>query len=453
LLFVPLYLHLCGWEAALGRQGWHTFLFERLDEPWLSHWRGAVFVHAVYAIPWATVLMVAAFSHGPREQEEMALLDGTSWQVFSCVTLRQLAGGLLIAAVWVFVTTAGEMTVTNIYLVHTYAEDVYNFYSLTSDVESAVIHNGPMILFSAALAFAVLGTALGTRTMFLIARAHQWSLGRGRQAATTIVLSVLGALVLVPLANMVERMGEQVVLVENLPTRSWSAVKLAKVLLSVPRRFGDELLLTFAIAVVVAGAATALAIAAAWLSRRRNVLSTICWLLAALAASLPGPVIGLSVIWLLNRDHPLMIWLYDRTIVPPVVAIVVRVLPLAFVALWWAMRSLDSEPLDAAQLEGANSLQRLVRIALPQRWPIVAVAAVAAFAIASGDVSCSILTIPPLQSEPIARRMFGLIHIGTYDEVAAIGFACWVGYILLAAGAAKLLSPGASTAPAANSDR
>ena len=28
LVFVPLYLHLCGWEAAFGRQGWHTFLFQ-----------------------------------------------------------------------------------------------------------------------------------------------------------------------------------------------------------------------------------------------------------------------------------------------------------------------------------------------------------------------------------------------------------------------------------------
>ena len=150
LLFVPLYLQLCGWEAAFGRQGWHTYLFNELKEPWLSGWRGTVFVHTMYAIPWATLLMAAAFAQGRREEEEMALLDGDSGQVFRLITLRQLSGGLLLAAAWIFVITGGEMTVTNIYLVPTYAEDVYNFYAGNADVLASAVHLLPLFLFVAA---------------------------------------------------------------------------------------------------------------------------------------------------------------------------------------------------------------------------------------------------------------------------------------------------------------
>lgn len=443
LLSVPLYLYLCGWEAALGRQGWHTYLFDRLDEPWLSHWRGAVFVHSVYAIPWATCLMAAAFSQGEREHEESALLEGDTWQVFSRLTLRQLAGGLLIAAAWVFVITAGEMTVTNIYLVHTYAEDIYNFHALNASVQSAVIHNGPMFLFTAALVLLFLAVARPTAMLVAHGKPHQWRLGGLQPAATLAMLITIGGLLVVPILNLLERLGEQVVLRGDVPVRTWSGEKMLGVLMNAPGKFYGEFELTFWIGATTAAIAVMVALVLAWLGRRSMSVSALSWISAAVAIALPGPVIGLLVVSLLNHDHPLLIWLYDRTIFPPVLALLVRTLPLVFLALWWAMQTLDREPLDAASLDGAGSWGQFAYIAAPQRWPVIIVSALAAFVVASGDLSASILTIPPLESEPIARRMFGLIHIGTYDEVAAIGLICWLGYVLIAAAAVWILRASA----------
>jgi ABC-type spermidine/putrescine transport system permease subunit II len=154
-------------------------------------------------------------------------------------------------------------------------------------------------------------------------------------------------------------------------------------------------------------------------------------MLAALGITLPAPVLGISVIWLLNRDHPFFIWLYDRTIVPPVLAILVRVLPLCFAALAWAFATLDQEALDAASLDGAGRVRRFLSIVVPQRWPILVVVTLAAFVMASGDLSASILTLPP-GVETISRRLFGLIHAGVDDQVAAIGLVSWLGYLGIA---------------------
>jgi len=431
LLFVPLYLQLCGWDAAFGRQGWHTFAFNTLAEPWLSFWRGAVFVHVMYAIPWATCLMSAAFSQGNRQHEEAALLDGARWQVFSQVTLPQLAGGVLIAAAWVLVITAGEMTVTNIYLVPTYTEDVYNFYAGNADVLATAVHFLPLFLFVAALVLVFLAILHPTASLEE-ALPYVWPLGRGRIAISVCVLLILLTLVAFPLGNLVQRMGEGVVDVQGQPFRAWTIAKWFRILTDVPGKFSQEFANTLVIAAWTTLLALLLSAWLAWNARRRAWASAVGWTITALGIALPGPIIGLAVIALLNHDVPPLPYVYDKTLIPPVLAILVRVLPLTFVALWWGLRTLDREPLEAAALEGAGTLRTIASIALPQRWPIVAVAALAAFVVATGDVSASLLVLPPGPNETIARRMFGMIHIGADDQVGAVAFVCWLGYLLTA---------------------
>src|SRR5438105_2350849 len=57
LLFLPLYVQLSAWDAALGKLGWLTLAHGSLAEPFLSGLRGAIFVHGVVAIPWVTLIV------------------------------------------------------------------------------------------------------------------------------------------------------------------------------------------------------------------------------------------------------------------------------------------------------------------------------------------------------------------------------------------------------------
>ena len=55
---------------------------------------------------------------------------------------------------------------------------------------------------------------------------------------------------------------------------------------------------------------------------------------------LPGPLVGLLVIWLLDRPQPPgLVWLYDRTVAAPVLAILVRASPFSRAAAYMSALS------------------------------------------------------------------------------------------------------------------
>ena len=259
-----------------------------------------------------------------------------------------------------------------------------------------------------------------------------WRLGTLRWPVSVIVMLVLVVLTLFPIGNLIERTGPQVIQVDGQLVRTWSPSKAAAIVTTMPYKFRHEFANTAWIATLVATISVALAAWFAWISRTRPALSSTGWIFAAVGIAMPGPVIGLAVLTLLTALPPLPFFDLRESLWAPVIALLVRVLPLAFLALWWAMRTLDPEPLEAAALEGATSTRNWLSIALPQRWPLVLAIAIAAFVIASGDVSASLLLIPPGPHETVARRMFGMIHVGADDQVAGVGLVCWLGYVIAA---------------------
>jgi iron(III) transport system permease protein len=76
LIIVPLYLQAAAWQAGFGTFGWYSLAVEAsLQTPWLAGWRGAIFVHAVAAIPWVAAIVGLAARQVEPQLEEAALLD------------------------------------------------------------------------------------------------------------------------------------------------------------------------------------------------------------------------------------------------------------------------------------------------------------------------------------------------------------------------------------------
>jgi ABC-type Fe3+ transport system permease subunit len=344
----------------------------------------------------------------------------------------------LLAAAWIFVITAGEMTVTNIYFVPTYTEDVYNFYAGNADAKANAVHQLPLLLFTAGLVFCLLAP-LPSPALSSSFAPHRWRLGGLNSLLAACGLTLLTALAIFPVANLVERVGEEVIQIDGQLQRQWSLAKGAELLATAPQKYRDEFVSTLALAASVTALATFLAVLSVWWTRQRPHATAMLWLAAIVGIAIPGPVIGLGMIALLNHDIPPLPFLYDRTLAAPILATLVRILPLAFIPTWWALHTLDVGPLDAAALDGASRWQQLWSIVLPQRWPIVAAVALAAFVIASGDVSASLLVLPPGPLETIARRMFGLIHVGADDQVASVALICWGAYWIVASAVTLLL--------------
>ena len=77
MLFVPLYMFTGAWDAGFGIQGWHTLATNPhlAVEPWLSGWRGAIWVHAMAAVPWVAVIVAAGLRTVEADLEEDAFLE------------------------------------------------------------------------------------------------------------------------------------------------------------------------------------------------------------------------------------------------------------------------------------------------------------------------------------------------------------------------------------------
>ncbi|NIP84027.1 MAG: ABC transporter permease subunit [Planctomycetales bacterium] len=413
LWLVPLYLQTGAWQAGFGMQGWYTLAS---GYELLQGMRGAIWVHAVSGVAWVTLLVAVGVKSVPRELEEEALLDGSAAEVLWKVTLRQAAGAILLAAVWVAIVTAGEMTVTDLFRVRTYAEELYLAHAATADMDTAALQLLPGMVITGLLVAAAL--LLCWR---LMPRADQpalrpssdFPLGRWRWplfALTAVVLVVLWA---VPLANLIYRAGAEMWLTaEGEPIRRWQMSKfLEMVFVQSLDQFGEELVCGLIVGVGTASLVLVVATGLAWWGRAGRGPAAAVYLIVACGLAVPGPLWGVAVIRLLSGFPGV----YD-SLAAPTLAISLRTLPLATLILWHAWRSLPTSILDAARQEGAGPWTRLIRIALPARWPALAVTWLVVLMLALGDLSASQLVQVPGQGT-LANRIFDRLHSGAYDQV------------------------------------
>lgn len=428
LLFLPLYVQASAWDAGFGQQGWFTIYAGQTVAPWLAGMRATIWIHSLAAIPWVMLIVGQGLRQVEAELEEVALLDAAPLAVVWNVTLPRAWPAIISAAIFVAVLTAGDMTVTDIYRVRTYAEELYTNAALTTDAVElgmsiwphiAIVSVLAALAWQGALAYAPINmrSAPTNRVVFHL---ESW-----RWPVFVLVAAVSLLAVGLPVANLVYKAG----LIYDAsggtfaPTWSWQRFAIS----TLPEdanplvwRFFKEYKATLMLAGSVAGAASLLGIVAAMLTRADNKSETTIISLLALGLAIPGPLAGIGVIWLLNHPEPsLLPWLYDETFVAPTLTILLRALPITTLVLWSALRSVDQDQVDAARADGASWLQVLLGVMLPQRWPALLVGWLVAFAIAAGDLASSLLVIPPGQTT-IANQVFLLVHAGVHNAEAGL---------------------------------
>jgi iron(III) transport system permease protein len=438
LLFMPLYLQAAAWQAAFGVQGW--FALATGGPTLLEGWRGAIAIHILAAIPWVVAIVGVGLTLAEPELEEEAMLDAAPGQVFIRVTARRAAGALTAAFLWVAIATAGEMTVTDLFQVRTYAEQLYTEFALGDSFGAAPWNIIPSVIVM--LWMIVAGLMVSSRLIppdhFAPQRQSPvFRLGRWRGTVSLFVLVIAGLLVGIPVGSLISKAGAIVTRDAHGLVRGWSLDRCLQMVLGSPARFSHELGWSLVIGSLAATAAVMVGLPLAWSARRGGWRAAPAWLTIALGLALPGPLIGLGLIACFNvADWPWLLRLYDHSIAAVWIAEAVRALPLCTLVLWYALHTVAADSLDSAILEGAGSLRRFFHIVLPQRWPAVAAAWLIALATAWGELSASILVVPPgVTTLPV--RIFGLIHYGVDDQVAGVSLAIMAGFfgigVLLAA--------------------
>jgi iron(III) transport system permease protein len=454
MLFIPLFLAAGAWDAGFGVQGWHTLVTNPhlAQQPILAGWRAAIWIHGLAAVPWVTLIVGVGLLSVEREIEEDALLMMPPLRVLWRVTLPRVLPAVIVALLWVSIVASVEISVTDFFQVRTFAEEVYTQAALGESV-----FGGARSLSASAAAW-WLGlsiSALLAVAAILVAREAlrnfgnvslrnpwRWQLAKGRWPAAALLVTIALLVAGVPLANLLFKVGGTVVQTAEGRVRGWSAAHAIARVAGAPREFADDLWLSTWIGAAAATGSVLIGSALAWSMRLSRRTPLIRILALAICFTIPGPVLGIAAIRLLNQPpgSPLAFFapLYDSQF-PTWLVQTIRALPLATLILWAAFASIPDAILESATLDGVSGWRKLAYVGLPIRWPAVGIAWLVAFALATGELSATVLVLPPGRATAISVRVFQLLHYGVEEGVAAIAIvmgtsACLI--TMLAAGLA-----------------
>jgi iron(III) transport system permease protein len=435
LLFVPLYVQAAAWKAVFGSGGWvpQSLAGGGYTNPWLDGWRGAVWIHAMGAVPWAALMTAASMRTVERRLEEESLLDASPLRVLCRVTLRRGIGGVLAAAVWIAIICATEIAVTDLFQIRTFAEEIYTEASLgsLSGTSSGVLNSDlaigvALVALLVCLALRLIMPWLPKAASITADATWKWRPMRFRWAIGGVMWLLLALAVLVPLAGLVWKAGIAVHQRGEGFERTWSAAKVVSLAVHSPWEHRREWGWSLAIGAMAAAAATVFAVLLAWFARLRPATAKMQAVIIAVGLAVPAPLWGVWTIALLNHPPesnfaPLTI-LYDRTLLGPALVQLVRALPLVALWLWSQFTSVPQDLLEAARSEGAGPFAQLMRIALPLRRLGIAAAAGMALVLSITELSGTLLVAPPGVT-PISVRIFQLLHYGVDDRVAALSLS------------------------------
>ncbi len=443
-LAVPLYVFAGGWSAGFGLQGWMRWSGGKL---WGVAWFGTPLnigagslvavsaIHALAAIPWVCLIISLGLVWAHRSQEEMALLEGGIWHWLRYGVLSKLRIWLAASCLWCVIPVFTEMVVTNLYQVPTVVEQVYldssrgalspwTYLAATLLCMLPIVVGGEIVRRNTPAWSAVISS---------IADHQGRALPLGRWRGIVSLGSWMAVLLLVawPILNLLIKAGWQPRFDGQGTTHyGWSPWRLLTTAQEALTQYVPELSWSSLLAI----SSTCVALLSAgglslWLTGKgpRTVISVFALLMIAV----PGPLVGMMIIALMNRSSPAWIGLlYDTTLTAPILAQQFRLFPLAWLLSQSIVRSVSNSVWQQAILDGLSRLKFVSCILWPQTWKLWLTSALVLAVASVGELSCSILVLPPGVTT-LSMRLFEMLHFGMrHQDSGLCGLLIVVGWLV-----------------------
>lgn len=387
---IPLHIVATCWMALFGLNFW---MYSPLGASWIN---------GIAYIPMTALITGVCFATGDRDLEEVAALETGRRGVFWHVVLPHGGWGIVMASIVVTVLSLWDITVTDVLMVRSFAEEVFTQFQLGAGPWTAAAVSLPVIVLSVALlilAYRVMCRYGDASPTDVPRRPAIMIFGPVRYVFLMILLSVAVLFFLVPLASLVNAVSR----FSNL-TMAWRASE-------------DELLNTLLITPMAATITVGISIIAAWAMVRTRYARWLIGAVVVLLLSTPAPVVGMGLATLLSR-HWVPAWIYD-SLCCVVLAYVIRTLPFGVLILLPAVRRIPREQEEAVALEGGSWLRKMGSIVIPGCSRAMVLAWFLVFVLALSDLGASFLVAPPGQAT-LSIRFFTLIHYGVYPDAAGI---------------------------------
>lgn len=427
----PLILYVGGWQACFGPHG--PWPVPRAARGGLA----AMVVHGVAAIPWVAAVVAFAARLVDRRLEDRARLEWNSNQVLWRVTSRAVASAVAFAGLMAIVPILTDMSVTDIFVVRTFAEEIYTQFEAGQRSHGAVLVILPVCLA------VVLGLSFSLER-WLAAEGEPW---RGSDPLPLdpstrwlqVPLFALAVVFALPILGLIRQLGLESVRAPAdaaAPTLEmrWSAGVAGNYLARECLEAGRVLSATLFYSAASAALAVAVALPLAWQWRwrgawtRRIGIGMAAWLFV-----LPGPVLGLEIMELCNRSGPFGIvgWFYDS---PWIVTYAhsIRALPFAFAILAGSLSMLEPSVFESALLSGTRPGRLLTRLLVPMMFPNLLLAFLISLAVSLAELPATKFLSPP-GHDPLVLRIFHLLHNGTQNQQAALCLVLMFVFAVLAA--------------------
>ena len=420
VLLIPLPLISSGWVLFWQAMGWPI----TLAQP--ARLLACAAMHAQSALP-AFVLMVAfGLRNLEPELEEEASLAGSPWNVFWHVTFPRLRPILGLALGWTALCTWNEITITDMLQLRTFGEEVYT-QLMTGEAElaRAVAVTLPMTLLLGWLVWRLLQTwRVASLERFTWLRTHYTETHfRGRAVWSLLAWLWFAGPWLIPIGSLVYQAG-LVYSPASPPLFQWAMVWQQMSEQAV--RQGTGLLAQLGWSLLTGLLCVCIALIAAWLMRHSRWFDQFVWLLAALVAATPGPLLGLGMQTVILQviQWPGGAWLrmplYDGPSPCPNIWVgVIRFFPVALAALWWLVRRVPHAWEEAAAMEGASPGQRLYLSYVRPLGMVSMALAVLVAAFALGEISAGKIVSTPGYM-PLSHLIFQQMHASADAELASL---------------------------------
>lgn len=373
----------------------------------LGFW-GAAFILTLFTYPYVYLLSGAAFRSLHASLEEAARTFGLSpWQTLWQVTLPTLRPGLTAGALLVALDILAEYGTVALLRYETFSSAIFVQLAGRYDRSAASVLSGVLV----ALAILILWAELRVqgRARFTQIGAH-WrpapltQLGQGRIPAFLLVLGMVSASLLVPV-TVLTAWSIQAVL---------DPQTLSAVFRTGSRGFSDYVWNSLWSSGLAAVLAVVLSLPVALFSvRYANRLSRFISRFCQVGYAIPGVVIALSLVFLVNNYLPL---LYATPLVV-VMAYVLRHMPQAVRASESALNQLAPSLEEAARMLGRTSWQAMSQVTLPLILPGLLAGGALVFLTSLKELPATLL-LRPAGFDTLAVRVWVWAADGFYIQAA-----------------------------------
>lgn len=373
----------------------------------LGFW-GAAFILTMFMFPYVYLLSGAAFRSQHAALEEAArALGRTPWQTFWQVTLPALRPGLLAGALLVTLDVLAEYGTVALLRYETFSSAIFAQLYGRYDRSAASILSGVLVSLAMLVLWAEIklqGQARFTQMEGNWRPAPLVPLGRWKIPALWLVLTVVSISLLVPLlvllAWSIQAALDPQTMAQVFRTGSQGFT-----------RFAWNSLWTSALAALLA---VALSLPVARLSARYpSRLTRFIARLCQVGYAIPGVVIALSLVLLVNRMIPI---LYATPFLV-VIAYVLRHIPQAVRASESAIGQLSASLEEASRALGRTSLQTLFQVTLPLITPGLLAGGALVFLTSLKELPATLL-LRPAGFDTLAVRVWMWASDGFYTQAA-----------------------------------